>query len=327
MEENNTSTPDQLVVQPIMSEVAEQHRTVAITPNQLQPQTTPVHVSIDPQCGCGGGGGGTDAGAPVGYVFVVGNIVPRFPSQSLEEEYMYAYQEFKAEGPPNALYYQVLSQGQNLYIARQMCWVLQIDGVDTYIIVPRTDVELYQLIAALNPIDTGQIRFDVMVGVRGSLAPMAMCNGLQLPLVSCNLSYHFTFNQFVDHVVDSMPTIPRDVVSSMLQQMLQVADNAGETDAHRAINYLTTRSKDIYYMAWQMQQPSPLPPYPPGVFFLQSINAKPAAVQGNRSIVDIIFEYMSRDSNDVMYMYIKVDVTGMYPFLASKQIMRYYPAP
>lgn len=322
MEENQTTTEAQTTIAPPAAPSAPANPAPALQPATIVQQTQNVAVNIDPQCGCGGG-----AGTPTGYVFVVGNIIPRFPSQSLEEEYMYAYQEFKAEGPPSALYYQVFSQGQNLYIARQMCWVLQIDGVDTYIVVPRTDVELYQLIAALNPVDLGQVRFDVIVGVRGGLAPAAMCNGLQLPLVSSNLSYHFTFNQFVAHVEVSLPGIPPDVVSSMLNQMLQVADNAGETDAHRAINYLTVRSKDIYYMAWQMQQPNPLPPYPPGVYFMKSVSAKPAAVQGNRVIVDIIFEYLSRDSYDVVYWYIKVDVTGMYPFLASKQLMQYYPAP
>lgn len=320
----------------------EETTTVLAEPTSLQPETVetiispvsaptqtinaviaPQHSTLTPQdCGCGGG-----AAAALGYIFVIGNIVPRFPSQSVEEEYMYAYQEFRAEGPPASLYYQVFSQGQNLYIARQMCWVLQIDSVDTYIIKPRTDVELYQIIDTLKPVDLGQVKYDVIIGTRGAVAGPDVCNGLQLPLVMSNLSYHFTFAQFVDHVMASLPGIPRNVVESMLLQMTQVADNAGETDVHRAINYLTVRTKDIYYMAWQMQEPSPLPPYPPGVFFLQSVSAKPASVQGNRNIVDIIFQYMSRDSNDVMYWYIKVDVTGMYPFLASRQLMRYYPAP
>lgn len=322
-EELTTTSPEPNPVEQIPSKVTPQ--APAATEQQRPIQTEVNETVLQPQdcgCGCGGGGNGT-----LGYVFAVGRIYPAFPSESVQNEYTYAYEEFKAAGPPNALFYQVLSQGQNLYIARQMCWVLQIDGIDTYIVKPRTDTELYHLIASLEPINAGQLKFDVIIGARGPVATPEMCNNLQLPTVACNLSYHFTFSEFVSHVAGSIPEIPSAVVENMLQQMLQVSDNAGETDAHRAINYLMIRSKDIYYMAWQMQNPNPPAPYPPGTYFLQGVTAKPAAVQGNRSIVDVIFQYMSRDTYETAYWYVKVDVTGIYPFLASKQVSRYYPAP
>src|ERR1700743_2419615 len=120
----------------------------APSPKGLQPESI-----ITPQCGCGCGGNG---GGNMGYVYAISNLYPAFPNKSLEEEYMYAYQEFKAEGPPNSLFFQVLSQGQNLYIAEQMCWVLNIDGVDAYIVKPRSHVELYHFIAGLEPIFLGE---------------------------------------------------------------------------------------------------------------------------------------------------------------------------
>jgi hypothetical protein len=282
-----------------------------------------AEIQILPQdCGCGGGANGT-----LGYVFAIGRLYPTFPNKSIEKEYDYAYQEFKADGPPNALFYQVLSQGKNLYIAQQICWILQIDGVDTYIVKPRTDAELYHFIASLEPVNVGELHYDVIVGKRGPVASAEECNGLQLPTVVCDLSYDFTFNQFVTNVQASISGIPTNVVQSMLQQMLQISDNAGETDAHRAINYLTIRNKDIYTMAWQMQVPTSTPPYPPGAYFLQNVNVTPANVQGNRSIVDVIFEYLARDTYEKYFWYVKVDVTGEFPFLASKQIAKYYPAP
>lgn len=319
-------------VQPAANKLAElEPRTLPVrdeAPDRALAGAAPAVISptveIVPQCGGGCGCGGNKT---MGFVFAIGRLYPTFPNKSLEKEYSYAYEEFRAQGPPNALFYQVLSQGQNLYIAQQMCWIMQIDGVDTYIVKPRTDVELYHFIDALKPLNVGQLKFDVVVGSRGPVASPDSCNGLQLPTVVCDLSYDFTFDQFVNHIQSSIPGIPVPVVQNMLQQMLQVSDNAGETDAHRALNYLTIRSKDIYYMAWQMQEPNPAPPYPPGTYFLLGVNTKPANVQGNRAIVDVIFEYMSRDTYEKAYWYIKVDVTGEFPFLASRQLSRYYPAP
>ncbi|WP_143310351.1 cyanobactin maturation protease PatG family protein [Chitinophaga vietnamensis] len=296
---------------------------VVAADTQLVPQAAPLAV-LEPQCGCGCGGGGAQ---DLGYIYAIGNIYPTFPNKSLEEEYMYAYQEFRAEGPPNALFFQVLSQGQNLYIAEKMCWILNIQGVDSYILTPRSNVELYHFIAALEPVFVGEKKFDVVVGTRGPLASPERCNGTQLPTAVVNLSYYFTFSQFVNAMMANIPGIPRDIVESMLQQMLDVTDNAGETDAHRALNYLTIRSKDIYFMAWQMQLSNPLPPYPPGVYFLQSVDVQRANVQGNRSIMDVIFQYQARDTVDIIYWYVKVDVTGMFPFMASRHLARYYPAP
>ncbi|RAJ05025.1 hypothetical protein LX64_02179 [Chitinophaga skermanii] len=296
-----------------------------IVTQQIIPQSQPI-ASIDPQCGCGGGGEGIQPDN-LGYVYAIGNIYPSFPNKSLEEEYMYAYQEFKAQGPPNALFYQVLSQGQNLYIAERMCWILSIQGVDSYILTPRSNVELYHFIAALEPVFVGERKFDVVVGTRGPLASPERCNGLQLPTAVADLTYYFTFNQFVDAMVSNIPGIPRTIVESMLSQMLDITDNAGETDAHRALNYLTIRSKEIYYMAWQMQNPTPDPSYPPGVYFLQGVDVQRSNVQGNRSIMDVIFQYQARDTVDIIYYYVKVDVTGMFPFMASRHLARYYPAP
>lgn len=298
-----------------------------ILPEQpvIVPQSQAL-ATIDPQCGCGGGGEGIQP-ENFGYIYAIGNIYPTFPNKSLEEEYMYAYQEFKAEGPPNALFYQVLSQGQNLYIAEKMCWILSIQGVDSYILTPRSNVELYHFIAALEPVFVGERKFDVVVGTRGPLASPDRCNGLQLPTAVANLTYYFTFSQFVTATVANIPGIPRNIVESMLEKMLDVTDNAGETDAHRALNYLTIRSKDIYYMAWQMQIPESDGRYPPGVYFLQGVDVQRSNVQGNRSIMDVIFQYQARDTVDIMYYYVKVDVTGMFPYMASRHLARYYPAP
>ncbi len=43
----------------------------------------------------------------------------------------------------------VLSQRQNRYLARQLCWVMTIEGLETYILVPRDPADLDLLVEAL----------------------------------------------------------------------------------------------------------------------------------------------------------------------------------
>src|SRR5881394_584642 len=90
---------------------------------------------------------------PASYVYAIGRLRPAFPSASVEQEFYQAVtRPAQSDGaghvPDDALAYSILSLGQNLYIAREICWVLQIDGadqvgfVDAYVVLPRTYVEL-----------------------------------------------------------------------------------------------------------------------------------------------------------------------------------------
>ena len=47
--------------------------------------------------------------------------------------------------------HEVLSQRQNRYLVRQLCWVLTIEGLDTYILQPRDPADLDLLVEALRP--------------------------------------------------------------------------------------------------------------------------------------------------------------------------------
>src|SRR5690349_17130484 len=81
---------------------------------------------ITPQhCACGGKGGEgcTCNSGPQGYVYAIGSIHARFPSQSVEQEFIQVWSPTRYLGPiPERVIYEVLSQGRNLYLAREMCW-------------------------------------------------------------------------------------------------------------------------------------------------------------------------------------------------------------
>jgi hypothetical protein len=281
----------------------------------LQPQDSAV--AGDGTCDCGGTCDGGNAWG--GFVYAIGRVRVDFPSQAVKEEFDQQigrmYPQPTPGTPDDQLFYEVLRQGENLYLAREMCWILRIDGVDAYILRPRTYVELYDLVSSLEPVD-GQQKFDVIVGPRGPLAGPDVCNGLQLPIVVVNQDYHFAFDEFVTAMVERTQ-VPQDVVQSMFRSLLQLADNAGETDEHRALNYLTLRYPGVYIMANELLATTT--PHS-----LTRVNARPSNVQGTRRVVDVVFEFTQRVTGELVYRSCRVDVTGQFPFLVTR-LAPYFP--
>jgi hypothetical protein len=75
------------------------------------------------------------------YVYVLGQIEARFPRPSVEKEMAQATGRAETAGRTDQqAFYQVLSRRENRYLARQMCWVLMIQGLETYILQPRTAI-------------------------------------------------------------------------------------------------------------------------------------------------------------------------------------------
>jgi hypothetical protein len=101
---------------------------------------------------------------PPSYIYALGRIEPRFPSLSLEKEFAQA--TGRAE-TVNLTDRQTLRKvlKENRYLVRQLCWVMTIAGLDTYIVVPRDPADLNLLVEALRPIPhPGDI--DLVVGIR-----------------------------------------------------------------------------------------------------------------------------------------------------------------
>ncbi len=60
----------------------------------------------------------------------------------------------------------VFAERGNRYLARQLCWVLVIGGLETYLLIPRDPSDIELLIEAIRPRPRpGDL--DVVIGVRG----------------------------------------------------------------------------------------------------------------------------------------------------------------
>ena len=84
----------------------------------------------------------------------------------------------------------VLSRAENRYLVRQLCWVMTIEGLDTYIVVPRELADYGLLVEALRPTPS-PMDLDCLIGVRGPMAGPEVCNGLMVPIVAFDQLYSF----------------------------------------------------------------------------------------------------------------------------------------
>ena len=92
-------------------------------------------------------------------------------------------------------------------------------------------------------------------------------------------------------------------------RILQMADNAGAGDEHRALNYLAVRYPAIYVQAAESHARS---------CSLTAVEVRPSRLTGVRKVVDAIFVYSHRQTDATEKFFTRVDVTGQFPFLVTK---------
>ncbi|MGW7610593.1 cyanobactin maturation protease PatG family protein [Streptomyces sp. NPDC054766] len=279
-------------------------------------------------CGCGGSGGATQ-----GHLYAIGTVTARFPSLDIEKEFMQAWGKSPAQTLTisDADKFAVLSQGQNLYLARQMCWIFQSGDIDLYILKPRSQVELTDLVTCLAP-TPNLLSFALVVGSVGGIAPPSMCNGVQLPLAACEQVFSFTGQAFVNSIVAEIrndtalvAAIGQYIADQHLSQsaddfiaarasdafatLTLLSDNTGQTDEHRAINYLTFKSLALYKKVIEREING---------FRLNSVTAQPDPLARTRRIQDVILLFTKTDTQEVTRYFTRIDVTGQFPFLLNE---------
>jgi hypothetical protein len=263
-------------------------------------------------CDCAAAEGDLQGGEPPSYVYALGRIEPRFPTLGLEKEFVQATGRADTAGLTDRQATQaVLSQRENRYLARQLCWVFLVEGLETYILRPRDAADLDLLVDALRP-NPRATDIDIVIGVQGPMAPPDFCNGLTLPILVFDQIYSFD----IDTLVRSIPR-PEKVTAKafeptaeeLFSRILQIADNAGATDEHRAVNYLTVRYSDIYNRTAEAYAANSS---------LTAVDVRPSRLAGARRIVDVIFTYTHRQTGIEDRSFVRVDVSEEFPFLVTK---------
>ena len=303
----------------IQTEVPEQTANAPTVQNDapaiIAPSTKPAAQAIVPQvCATCGAAAASNAGtAPAyRYVYAIGRIEPRFPGASIEKEFAQVTGRAETTGlTDRQAVVKVLSQRQNRYLARQLCWVMTIEGLETYLLVPRDPADLDLLTESLrtapSPMD-----LDCVIGHLGPIAPPSLCNGLMVPIVVFDQIYSFDRDTLIKAIPRPEKTSAKEfgpAAEQLFDRIMQMADNAGATDEDRALNYLAVRYQAIYANTAEAFGRNSS---------LTSVNVSRSALSATRNIVDVVFSYTNRNTDVVEKYFVRVDVTDEFPFLVTK---------
>ena len=254
------------------------------------------------------------------YVYAIGRVEPRFPSLAIEKEFAQVVGRAETAGLTDRQALQsLLVNPNNRYLVRQLCWVFAVEGIETYLLTPGHPGDYDLLVETVQPANHLD-DVDAVIGVMGPLAPPQMCNGLVLPLVSFTQIYSFDRDELVGAIPrpEKWPSGRDEEFQASAQEVfgriMQIADNAGATDEHRAVNYLALRYPAVYAKTAEAHAAD---------LSLTGIEAKGSRLSTSRDIVDVIFIYTNRRTDVVEKYFVRVDVTEEFPFLASK-LAQYY---
>ena len=194
---------------------------------------------------------------------------------------------------------------------RQLCWVLTIQGLETYLLPPRDPADIDLLVEAIRPAPSPN-DIDVVIGMRGPIAPPEMCNGLMVPIVAFDQIYSFDRDALIKAIPKPEKTDAAQfgpAAEELFNRIMQLTDNAGATDEHRALNYLAMRYPAIYAKAAEEFAQD---------FSLTGVDVRPSPLSSTRNIVDVIFSYTNRNTDFTEKFFVRCDVTEEFPFLVTK---------
>ena len=280
--------------------------------SQINPQRA-VGGSLTPQAcpSCGANRNSSAETQPV-WVYALGRVEPRFPRTSVEKELVQVLGRDNASGQTDRqALHGVLSKPENRYLVRQICWVMTIEDLETYILTPRDPADLHLLVEALRPVPSHE-DLDCVIGVRGPIATPEMCNGLMVPILVFDQIYSFGRESLIKAIPRPEKTSAKEFTAAaeeLFDRIMQMADNAGATDQDRALNYLAVRYPRIYEVVFEAFGRNES---------LSAVEVRPSPLSGTRKIVEAIFSFRNRNTDVVSKQYVRLDVSDEFPFLVTK---------
>ena len=276
------------------------------------------NMAISPQggggsCSCGAAGGMSPNGTGVvSYVYAIGRVEARFPNLSAEKEFSQATGRADTAGKTDQqAFHAVLSQRENRYLVRQLCWVLTIQGLETYLLQPRDPADIDMLVDAIRPAPAPN-DIDVVIGLRGPIAPPEMCNGLMVPIVVFDQIYSFGRDVLIKAIPKPEKMADEQfgpAAEELFDRIMQMTDNAGATDEHRVLNYLAMRYPAIYAKAAEKFGDENS---------LTGIEVIQSSLSSTRKILKVVFSYTNRNTDFTEKFFVRVDATEEFPFLVTK---------
>jgi hypothetical protein len=288
------------------------------------------------------GPGACDCGAPGGIctcadgessprpIYVLGSVDIVIPHQAVSEElqvlalalsqspeYRNEHLESPREGEELRFWQcRVLGKREARYLARQMYWILKIERQPAYYLSLRDLHDLDDLIRCLGHSDKDDL--DLFVG-SSTLLDVDTFPGISLPVLSVDQIDSFTRDRFIGWLKTPPKTLAKRApdadqrriyeqeLDRLFDKLGQHADNRGDTDELRALNYLVARYKPLYEryaeimmvrQGWSFD----------GVRVIRSRLSR-----GDKRLLDPVFTFREKSTGDVEQYFMRVDVSHLFP--------------
>lgn len=279
------------------------------------------------------------------FIYVLGSVDIRFPDQSISEELQTIARDHNIRPQPiqrgdgnndsekgvqerkdeelRAWYFRVLKLPAARYVARQVCWILKVEGQLAYHIELRDLHDLDDLISCLE--HSADADLDLFVG-SSPLSEVEKCPGLTGRVLTVEFLSSF---KKVD-LIQWFGTVPKkqrspgsrrrttedgeSAPNELYEMLVQGADNFGHTDDQRALNYLAVRYKPLYELYSRKVLKDD--------WNFTGVEVFTSRLSGNRHIVDPVFTFERSELKAVERYFVRVDVSHMFPMIVN-HVARY----
>lgn len=249
--------------------------------------------------------------APLGYVYVIGKVQWAFGAPDIEKEYLQLLPDpVPANLTTEAQRVQYVLQ-QNPFLAREMEWLFIIGGQPAYRLTPRSQTELNAFVTNMVPSDPTVIQYSYIVGTFDPL-------GGDMPRVVVNRTELFTLQELAACVTSALKAqnvtnIPStQQIVNVFDQTLQLANNTGDLDEHRALNYVSVNYPEVYVLPTAQGATSSNLVFI-GVETRHSVNDA-----GGAKVIEVILKYQNQSTGVPLRFFTSVDVTGQFPYIVQK---------
>jgi hypothetical protein len=133
-----------------------------------------------------------------------------------------------------------------------------------------------------------------------------------VPVVAFDQIYSFDRNALIKAIPKPEKASAEEfgpAAEELFDRIMQMTDNAGSTDEHRALNYLALRYQAIYANAAEAFARNAS---------LTGVNVVASSLSGTRKVTDVVFSYTNRNTDVGEKFFTRVDVTEEFPFLVTK---------
>ena len=234
-----------------------------------------------------------------------------------------------------------LRHAEARYVARLVSWVLTVEGHPAYYLSLRDWHDLHALIDCLSHPD-----HDSEVGHEGDLAgdldedrkgeeserldhvdlnlfvgtsflrPVTLRPGITAPLLI--VDQLCSYNR--EHLIKWFGVGPRPSPKGkgaaqadasperFLRTLVQTADNMGDTDEWRALNFLAVNYPPLYEKYAEMAEQH---------YILDSVKVYPSRLWREKRIVDPVFTFLNTQTSATKKYFVRVEVTHLFPVLVN----------